>query len=115
MLLDAVEELRDAGAEVIEVNDSSRVVASTWFGNDGPTLLVDGVPLERPFVIEAIGDPHSLEEAARFRGGIVSEITGPKIGGDVTIAQLGDVVVSSLHAPPASQYARPATAGPTPR
>ena len=115
VLLDAVEELRDAGAEVIEVNDSSRVVASTWFGSDGTTLLVDGVPLERPLVIEAIGDPHSLEEAARFRGGIVSEITGPKIGGDVTIAQLGDVVVSSLHAPPASQYARPATAGPTPR
>jgi len=115
VLLDAVEELRDAGAEVIEVNDSSRVVASTWFGNDGTTLLVDGVPLERPLVIEAIGDPHSLEEAARFRGGIVSEITGPKIGGDVTIAQLGDVVVTSLHAPPASQYARPAAAGPTPR
>ncbi len=115
VLLDAVEELRDAGAEVIEVDDSARVVATTWFGNDGTTLLVDGVPVDRPLVIEAIGDPHSLEEAARFRGGIVSEITGPKIGGDVTIAQLGDVVVTSLHAPPASQYAQPATAGPTPR
>ena len=62
-----------------------------------------------------IGDPHSLEEAARFRGGIVSEITGPKIGGDVQIDQSDDVVVTSLHAPPASQYARPATSGPTPR
>ena len=27
MLLDAVEEMRDAGAEVIEVNDTIRVVA----------------------------------------------------------------------------------------
>lgn len=115
VLLDAVEELRDAGAEVIEVNDSARVVASTWFGNDGTTLLVDGAPVERPLTIEAIGDPHSLEEAAQFRGGIVSEITGPKIGGDVSISRLDDVVVASLHAPPASQYARPATAGPTPR
>ena len=45
-----------------------------------------------------IGDPHSLEEAARFRGGIVSEITGPKIGGQVQIDQLDRVVIESLHA-----------------
>ncbi|SEQ46355.1 DUF881 domain-containing protein [Microlunatus flavus] len=115
VLLDAVEELRDAGAEVIEVDGTARVVASTWFGTDGTTLVVDGQPVDRPLTIAAIGDPHSLEEAARFRGGIVSEITGPKIGGDVQIDQLDDVVVTSLHAPPASQYARPATAGPTPR
>ena len=30
-LLDGVEELRDAGAEAIEINDSVRVVASTSF------------------------------------------------------------------------------------
>ena len=115
VVLDAVEELRDAGAEVIEVNDSARVVATTWFGMDGTTLLVDGVRVERPLTIEAIGDPHSLAEAAQFRGGIVSEITGPKIGGQVAVVQLDDVSVTSLHAPPGSQYARPATVGPTPR
>ena len=115
VLLDAVEEMRDAGAEVIEVNGSARVVASTWFGDDGSTLLVDGKPVTRPLTVAVIGDPHSLEEAARFRGGIVSEITGPKIGGDVQIDQVDDLTVTSLHAPPASQYARPATSGPTPR
>ena len=46
-----------------------------------------------------IGDPHSLEEAARFRGGIVSEITGPRIGGQVQIEQLDDVVVDVLAQP----------------
>ncbi len=115
VLLDAVEEMRDAGAEVIEVDGSARVVATTWFGDDGTTLLVDGAAVSRPLTLVVIGDPHSLEEAARFRGGIVSEITGPKIGGDVEITQSNDLVVSSLHAPPASQYARPATSGPTPR
>ena len=104
-----------AGAEVIEINGQARVVASTWFGEDGTTLVVDGVPVSRPLTLSVIGDPHSLEEAARFRGGIVSEITGPKIGGDVQIDQSDDVVVTSLHGPPASQYARPATSGPTPR
>jgi uncharacterized protein YlxW (UPF0749 family) len=115
VVLDAVEEMRDAGAEVIEINGQARVVGSTWFGDDGSRLLVDGVPVSRPLTIAVIGDPHSLEEAARFRGGIVSEIMGAKIGGDVQIDQSDDLVVASLHAPPASQYARPATSGPTPR
>jgi len=87
VVLDAVEEMRDAGAEVIEIDGQARVVGSTWFSDDGTGLLVDGIAVARPLTITVIGDPHSLEEAARFRGGIVSEITGPKIGGDVQIDQ----------------------------
>ncbi len=109
VLLDAVEEMRDAGAEVIEVNDTIRVVGSTWFGADASGLLIDGKPISGPIVLEVIGDPHSLEEAARFRGGIVSEITGPKIGGQVQIDQVDRLVVESLHAAPDNQYARPAS------
>jgi uncharacterized protein YlxW (UPF0749 family) len=116
VLLNAVGELRDAGAEVIEINDSVRVVASTWFGSD-PTgaLLVDGKPVSRPLTIEAIGDPHSLEEGARFRGGIVSEIESPRIGGQVSITQLDRVFIGSLHDAGHNQYARPVSTGPTPR
>ncbi|HEY5980889.1 MAG TPA: DUF881 domain-containing protein [Microlunatus sp.] len=114
-LLDAVQEMRDAGAEVIEFNDQVRVVASTWFGSDGTTLIVDGQRLQRPITMEAIGDPHSLEEAARFRGGLVSEITGPRIGGTVSIERRDDLAIRSLHSPAENQYARPASAAPTPR
>jgi uncharacterized protein YlxW (UPF0749 family) len=115
VLLDAVEEMRDAGAEVIEVNNTIRVVASTWFGSDEHGLVIDGKPVSRPITFEAIGNPHSLEEAARFRGGIVSEITGPRIGGQVQIEQESSVVIESLHATRENQYARPASAPPTPR
>ena len=115
VLLDAVEEMRDAGAEVIEVNNTIRVVASTWFGSDGHGLVIDGKPVTRPITMEVIGEPHSLEEAARFRGGIVSEITGPRIGGQVQIEQQNRVVIESLHSASENQYARPASAGPTPR
>ena len=116
VLLNAVGELRDAGAEVIELNDTVRVVASTWFGTDAAgDLLVDGKPVTRPITIEAIGDSHSLEEGARFRGGIVSEIEGPKIGGQVSIEQSTRVVVQSLHPAADNSYARPASAAPTPR
>ena len=115
VLLDAVEEMRDAGAEVIEVNNTIRVVASTWFGSDAHGLLIDGKPVTRPITLEVIGEPHSLEEAARFRGGIVSEITGPRIGGQVQIQQQRRVVIESLHEASENQYARPASAPPTPR
>ena len=115
VLLDAVEEMRDAGAEVIEVNDRVRVVASTWFGTDASGLVVDGIPISRPITFDVIGDPHSLEEAARFRGGIVSAITGPGIGGQVQIDQQSRVVVESLHASRENQYAQPASPPPTPR
>jgi uncharacterized protein YlxW (UPF0749 family) len=116
VLLDAVEELRDAGAEVIEINDTVRIVASSWFGQDGQGgLLVDGASVTRPITIEAIGDPHALEEAAQFRGGIVSEIEGPRIGGHVQIDKPNPVAIDSLHATNENQYARPASAAPTPR
>lgn len=115
VILDAVEEMRDAGAEVIEVNNTIRVVGSTWFGSDNSGLVIDGLPVSRPITLEVIGDPHSLEEAARFRGGIVSEITGPKIGGQVQIDQQDRVVIESLHAATENQYAQPASPPPTPR
>lgn len=115
VMLSAVEELRDAGAEVIEINNSIRVVASTWFAGSGDQLVADGQPITRPITISVIGDPHSLEEASRFRGGIVSEITGPQIGGTVEISQLSRLVISSLHRAEPNQYARPASSPPTPR
>jgi uncharacterized protein YlxW (UPF0749 family) len=115
VLLDAVEEMRDAGAEVIEVNNTIRVVGSTWFGADDRGLVIDGKPVGRPITFEVIGDPNSLEEAARFRGGIVSEITGPKIGGQVQIERESRLVIESLHTTRENQYARPASAPPTPR
>ena len=115
VLLDAVEEMRDAGAEVIEVNNTIRVVASTWFGSDARGLVIDDKPVSRPITLEVIGDPHSLEEAAQFRGGIVSEITGPRIGGQVQLEQEDRLVIESLHEPRENQYARPAPPQSTPR
>lgn len=107
LLLDAVEELRDAGAEVIEINDEVRVVASSWFSTGPNGLIVDGQSVGFPMIVEAIGDPRSLEEAARFRGGLVSELTGVKVGATVQIRTLDPVIVRSVHEPIAFQHARP--------
>lgn len=108
ILLNALEELRDAGAEVMELNGTVRVVATSWVGTGPGGLIVDDQTLSRPIVISAIGDPHALSEAARFRGGLVSEVQDDRVGGSVTIVTDQQIVITAIHSPKALQFARPA-------
>lgn len=108
LLLDAIEELRDAGAEVIELNDSVRLVMRSSFTTDGSgAISVDGTTLEAPYLIEAIGDPATLEAGARFRGGLVSEIEGERVGGSVRITQVDSLRIDSLASITPNEFARP--------
>lgn len=107
-LLDAIEELRDAGAEAIQINGSVRVVASTDFVDDAPGIKIDGLKVTSPYVIEAIGDSHSLAEASNFPGGLVSEVTGPQVGGTADVNEETNVAITALHAQEEHRYARPA-------
>lgn len=108
LLLDAVEELRDAGAEVIELNDSVRLVMNSHFSTDADgSIIADGVTLRAPFTIEAIGDPATLEAGARFRGGLVSEVEGERVGGSVDITQLDDVTIDTTVEATENQFAKP--------
>ena len=108
LLLNAIEELRDAGAEVMEFNDQVRVVASTWIAADGDRFVMDGVTLNRPIVIEAIGQPHALTEALRYRGGLVSEIQDERIGGTVSITSSAEITITSVRDPETPRFAKPA-------
>ena len=107
-LLDAIEELRDAGAEAIQINGSVRVVASTDLVDDAPGIRIDGQKLNSPYVVEAIGDSHNLSEAANFPGGLVSEVTGPQVGGTAEVTEVPTLQITALHAPEEHRYARPA-------
>lgn len=108
VLLDAIEEMRDAGAEVMEVNDRIRLVASSAVTGSPGALQIDGQQVTMPLTLKVIGDPHALEEAARFRGGLASEITSAQIGGQITIERSDRLQVRSLHVPEPHQYAQPA-------
>lgn len=111
-LLNAVEELRDAGAEAIEIDDQARVVAQTYFTDgadvtDGE-LLVEGEPVSTPYVIEAIGSPDTLAEAAVFPGGLTEEVENLPGNGTVTVETQDVVVVSSLAPQDDTEFAQPA-------
>ncbi|MBK9157918.1 MAG: DUF881 domain-containing protein [Propionibacteriaceae bacterium] len=108
IILNALEEMRDAGAEVIEFNDSIRVVANTWVTQGPQGLIVDDQSLSLPITMDVIGEPHALDEAARFRGGLISQVQDSRIGGSVTLTTSDKIDVASLYKPKAAQFARPA-------
>jgi len=104
-LLDGIEELRDAGAEAMEINDTVRVVAQTSFESATGGIDVDGRVLKSPFVIDAIGDPESLTTALKFPGGFVDDVALDE--GKVSIKQSQDIEVTVLRKPTEPRYAEP--------
>ena len=76
-ILDTVQELRDAGAESIELAER-RVVVNTWFTNPPdtgtPAILVSGDLRPSPYTILAIGDPETLATAMEIPGGVADSM-----------------------------------------
>ena len=105
-MLNAVEELRDAGAEAIEVNGVVRVVAQTWFADSERGLTIDGTDVAAPYVVVAIGDPQTLSQAVAFRGGLSDEVES--LGGRVEVSASDAVTVSAVADVGPSQYSQPA-------
>lgn len=104
LMLDAVQELRDAGAEAIQIG-SVRVVANTWFAQGERSLSVSGTVLTPPYVVTAIGDANNLSTALQIPGGVTESVR--RVGGTAEIEisdDLGVVALPSLSRP---QYARP--------
>lgn len=104
-LLDAVQELRDAGAEAIAINGTARVVAQTYFLDQEGSVRVGGTEVTRPFVIEAIGDPDTMAEAVRFRGGLIDRVEN--VGGRATVVEREKVTITALADVKGPEYARP--------
>ena len=93
---------------MIELDDSVRVVASTWLGlDDQGRIVADGKVLAAPFVIDAIGDPATLEAGARFRGGLVSQVEGGQVQGTVSIERSDAIAVQSVVTPRENKFAQP--------
>ncbi|MDP9318442.1 MAG: DUF881 domain-containing protein [Actinomycetota bacterium] len=104
-LLNGIEELRDAGAEAVQVNHTVRLVQSSWIGGSPGTLTIDGHMLRPPYVIEAIGSAHTLSDAVGFPGGLADEISS--LGGKVTVQEDDSVEVDALHPVDQPQYSHP--------
>lgn len=108
-LLEGLEELRDAGAEAIELNDKVRVVAQTSLRDVDGGVVVDGTLLRSPFVVDAIGGAETLAGGLDFQDGFIDEVN--RVQGKVKVLQSDKVEITSIVQPATPEYARPAPTG----
>lgn len=120
VLLNALEELRAAGAEAVQLEGSVapgdttspggaqvRVVASTSFlASDLGGVLVDGELLREPYRFVVVGDAPTLSTALTIPGGVVDDVE--QRGGRAVIERSEDVRVDALRSLAEPRYARPA-------
>jgi uncharacterized protein YlxW (UPF0749 family) len=108
-LLGAVEELRNAGAEAMQIGDV-RVVASTSFADDPNHggVQVDRELVRPPYRLLVIGDPATLAPALEIPGGVLDAVK--QVGASATQTRLTTVDVRAVHRLSSPAYARPAPA-----
>lgn len=107
VLLNTMQELRDAGAEAMQVN-GVRLVGSSWFTDSRDGIVADGKPLRAPYVFRAIGDPHTLADALGIPGGVLDQVAG-RGGASADVGEHTRVVVDALRPLSAPRYARAAS------
>jgi uncharacterized protein YlxW (UPF0749 family) len=108
-ILDAVQELRGAGAEAMQISDRDdaavRVIASTYFLDDDNAIAVSGRRMVGPYTITVIGDPTTMRTALNIPGGVVASVN--QDGGNVIVQERDVVDVKALSAPTNLKHARP--------
>ncbi len=111
LLIDLLQELRDAGAEVVQYG-SNRVVASSWISSSNGQIQVDGQGLTAPYVVLAIGDKATLASALNIPGGIVETLR--RSNASAAVDQLDTLRIDALQSPRTPRYAQPVPAPSSP-
>jgi uncharacterized protein YlxW (UPF0749 family) len=104
-VLEGIQELRDAGAEAIQIDERVRVVAQTGIEDAPDGLVVDGVTVRPPYVIDAIGDRDTLATAVQFDGGFADAVA--QVGGKLTVDPRDKIEIDAVRNPPDLRYAQP--------
>ncbi len=103
-LFNVLEELRNAGAEAIELN-GVRLVTSSWFVDRDGVIVVDDQELSSPYRWTAIGDPATISPALEIPGGAFATVRNK--GARVTLLSQDLVQVTAVRAPEEPEFARP--------
>jgi uncharacterized protein YlxW (UPF0749 family) len=82
-----------------------RVVAQSGIEDSPQGLVVDGVDLSPPYVLDVIGDRDTLATAVQFQGGFADAVE--QVGGELEVTPRDEVTVETVREPPDLQYAEP--------
>ena len=109
-VLGAIEELRGAGAEAMQIGGTTggpvRIIASTSFIDVAGGISVDGTTLTGSYVVTVIGPAQTMRTALTIPGGVADAVT--RDGGTVGVDEPASVTVDALHPPADLRYATPA-------
>jgi len=124
VLLDALEELRAAGAEAIQLEGPVEIgsaqpavdaggtqvrvaVATSLVDGERGGIVVDGQELRPPYRFVVVGDPATIDSALGIPGGVIANVEAR--GARAVVQRSEDLLVGALRPliPPA--YARPAS------
>ena len=105
VLLDAIQELRDAGAEAMMLNQV-RIVASSYVVRSGRSISFDGTTLRAPYRFVVVGDAQTLAEAMDIPGGVV-DVVGSLADATAVVEPRPSVLVDALRPLREPVYARP--------
>jgi uncharacterized protein YlxW (UPF0749 family) len=105
-IVDAIQELRGAGAETMQI-DEVRVGVSTAVTGTPGNLMVDGRPITSPYEFVVIGSPPDMQTALNIPGGVAQDLT--RQGASIAIEPSEQVVVDALRPLDTPQYASPDT------
>ncbi|WP_241834502.1 DUF881 domain-containing protein [Pseudofrankia asymbiotica] len=95
VLVDLLQELRDAGAEAVELSGVRLVAESYIVNRPGGGLTVDGKAVTAPYTVRAIGDPHTLAEAMRFPGGVLDTVA-TREGATTRVTEISRVEIRAV-------------------
>lgn len=109
VLLDAIEELRGAGAETLEISGGTaapiRLGASSYVTDTAKGVSVDGQAITAPYSLDAIGDPATMAAAMQIPGGVVDTVR--QAGGVASLNRRTMIVVRAVRPEVAPRYAKP--------
>ncbi|QCB93590.1 DUF881 domain-containing protein [Cellulomonas shaoxiangyii] len=103
-MLHVLEELRNAGAEAIQLNDQ-RVTASSAFTGSAGAVVLDGVTLSTPYRWRVIGEPDTIATALEIPGGAIATVRAD--GGRGTVETMDRVDVTAVRRLPDPVHATP--------
>jgi uncharacterized protein YlxW (UPF0749 family) len=102
---DVVNELKNAGAEAISINDQ-RVVGSTAIRCVGNNVHVNSIPTAgSPVVIKAIGDPNLIQSGLLMRGGITDHFVD---AGMISVDKATSLTLPAFSGATPLRFAKPA-------
>lgn len=110
VLLDLLQELRAAGAEVVQISGAGvdqdvRVGVDSWITGGAGGVTVDDIRIGAPFAVTAIGEPATLAAALNIPGGVMDTVR--RAGGEVSVEQSDAVAITAVREPIAPRDGKP--------